>query len=68
MSLSLILLTIAVTAVHAVETINLSARGLPFAGVGAQSTAGSARLLIDYQEPQRSQVLDFLFKPSFGTA
>ena len=71
MSLSLFFLTIAVmavTAAHAAESINLTARGIPFAGVGAQSTAGSARLLIDYQEPQRSQILDFLFKPSFGAS
>jgi galactosylceramidase len=48
--------------------VDLAATGLPFAGVGAQSTAGSARLLIDYPEPQRSQVLDFLFKPQFGAS
>jgi hypothetical protein len=36
--------------------------------VGAQSTAGSARLLIDYSQPERDAVLDLLFKPQFGAS
>jgi len=36
--------------------------------VGAQSTAGSARLLIDYAQPERDAVLDLLFKPQFGAS
>ena len=37
-------------------------------GVGAMSTAGTSRLLIDYAEPHRSQVLDYLFRPRFGAS
>jgi hypothetical protein len=29
---------------------------------------GNSRLLIDYPEPQRSQILDYLFKPGYGAA
>ena len=32
------------------------------------SGSGGTRLLIDYPEPQRSQVMDFPFKPDFGAA
>ncbi len=37
-----------------------------FEGIGAVSAGASSRLLIDYPEPQRGQILDFLFKPRFG--
>ena len=37
-----------------------------FEGVGAVSAGASSRLLIDYPEPYRSQILDFLFKPKYG--
>jgi O-glycosyl hydrolase len=37
--------------------------------VGAISGGGgNSRLLIDYPEPQRSQILDYLFKPGYGAA
>jgi hypothetical protein len=39
------------------------ARG--FDGIGAVSAGASSRLLIDYPEPQRSQILDYLFKPDY---
>jgi hypothetical protein len=43
--------------------------GRVFEGVGAVSGGGgNARLLIDYPEPQRSQILDYLFKPNYGAA
>jgi O-glycosyl hydrolase len=35
-------------------------------GHGGLSAGASSRLLWDYPEQQRSQILDFLFKPSFG--
>ncbi len=35
-------------------------------GHGGLSAGASSRLLFDYPEPQRSEILDFLFKPSFG--
>jgi len=48
--------------------VNLSAIGPLFSGLGAQSTAGTARLLIDYSVPQRNAILDFLFKPQYGAS
>lgn len=47
--------------------IDGTAPGATFAGIGAVS-AGSSRLLIDYPEPQRSQILDYLFKPNYGAS
>lgn len=44
--------------------INGSRNGARFAGVGAISGgAGTSRLLIDYPEPQRTQILNYLFGP-----
>lgn len=45
-----------------------SSSGRVFDGIGAVSAGASSRLLIDYPEPQRSQILDYLFKPSYGAA
>lgn len=42
--------------------------GRVFDGIGALSAGASSRLLIDYPEPQRSQILDYLFKPGYGAA
>jgi O-glycosyl hydrolase len=42
--------------------------GRVFDGIGAVSAGASSRLLIDYPEPQRSQILDYLFKPGYGAA
>ena len=42
--------------------------GATFEGIGALSAGASSRLLIDYPEPQRSEILDFLFKPKFGAS
>lgn len=39
-----------------------------FDGVGALSAGASSRLLIDYKEPYRSEILDLLFKPKYGAA
>ncbi|MDR0713089.1 MAG: discoidin domain-containing protein [Bacteroidales bacterium] len=41
--------------------------GKTFDGLGAIS-ASSSRLLYDYPEPERSQILDYLFKPACGSA
>jgi galactosylceramidase len=46
--------------------IDGSSKGKIFDGVGALSAGASSRLLIDYQEPYRSQILDYLFKPGYG--
>ncbi len=42
--------------------------GRIFDGLGAVSAGASSHLLIDYPEPQRSQILDYLFKPGYGAA
>jgi hypothetical protein len=42
--------------------------GRTFEGVGALSAGGASRLVIDYPEPVRSQILDLLFKPHYGAA
>lgn len=41
---------------------------LSYDGHGALSAGASSRLLIDYPEPQRGQVLDLLFKPNYGAS
>ena len=46
--------------------LNPASAGREFEGIGALSAGASSRLLMEYPEPQRSQVLDFLFKPKFG--
>jgi len=53
------------------QTININgdAGGKRFDGIGAVSGGGATSVLLkDYQEPQRSQVLDLLFKPNFGAS
>ncbi len=47
-------------------TVDGSSTGLTFEGIGAVSAGASSRLLIDYPEPYRSQILDYLFKPNYG--
>ena len=50
-------------------TLNGASGGRTFDGVGAISGGGgNSRLLMDYPEPQRSQILDYLFKPGYGAA
>ncbi len=46
--------------------LNPAAGGRLFEGVGAVSAGASSRLLIEYPEKQRREVLDYLFKPNFG--
>jgi hypothetical protein len=43
-------------------------KGRTYEGIGAASAGASSRLLYDYKEPYRSQVLDYLFKPGYGAA
>ena len=53
------------------QTIELKgdAGGRRFDGIGAVSGGGATSVLLkDYPEPQRSQVLDLLFKPKFGAS
>jgi hypothetical protein len=50
------------------QTPVITGTGLTFEGIGALSAGASSRLLIDYPEPQRSQILDYLFKPNYGAS
>ena len=57
--------------VQAAQTITIDGRlaGRQFDGIGAVSGGGAtSRFLIEYPEPQRSQILDYLFKPNFGAS
>ncbi|OCT15346.1 hypothetical protein A8709_14750 [Paenibacillus pectinilyticus] len=50
-------------------TVNGSVLGRTFDGEGVLSGGGgNTRLLIDYPEPYRSDILDYLFKPNFGAS
>ena len=50
-------------------TVDGAGGGRTFDGVGAISGGGgNSRLLFDYPATQRSQVLDYLFKPGYGAA
>ncbi|XP_029982329.1 galactocerebrosidase isoform X2 [Sphaeramia orbicularis] len=43
--------------------------GRVFDGIGGLSGGGATtRLLVNYAEPYRSQILDYLFKPNFGAS
>jgi hypothetical protein len=49
-------------------TIVGASGGRVFDGIGGVSGGGSSRLLIDYPEPYRSRILDYLFKPNYGAS
>ena len=53
---------------HTNITLDPKQPGRTFEGIGAVSAGASSRLLIDYPEPERSQVLDYLFKPDYGAS
>jgi hypothetical protein len=42
--------------------------GRSLEGIGGVSAGASSRLLMDYTEPYRSQILDYLFKPHYGAS
>lgn len=57
----------AVAPIHIVLDGNGACR--TFQGIAAASGGGAvSRLLINYPEPQRSQILDYLFKPNYGAS
>ena len=48
-------------------TIDGAGAGRTYDGIGAVTGGGgTSPLLMDYVEPQRSQILDYLFKPNYG--
>jgi len=68
---AILLLCGALGGLQAKETvvrINGEGSGRTFEGLGALSAGASSRLLIDYPEPYRSEILDYLFKPNYGAA
>ena len=53
------------------QTVRLSANGSgkQFDGIGAVNGGGATSVLLkDYPEPQRSQILDLVYKPQFGAS
>jgi len=66
----LILLFISWNSVAA-QTIRLNAKatGKRFDGIGAVNGGGATSVLLkDYPEPQRSQIIDMVYKPMFGAS
>jgi galactosylceramidase len=56
-------------AIHAADIellLDPASATVEFEGIGAVSAGASSRLLIDYPEPQRSRILDWLFLPNYG--
>jgi hypothetical protein len=51
-----------------VAVLNASAPGRKVYGIGGLAAIGGARLIYEYAEPVRSQILDLLFSPTGGTA
>jgi len=48
-------------------TVDGTSAGGTFDGIGAISGGGgNTRLLVDYPEPERTQILDYLFTPGYG--
>jgi hypothetical protein len=55
------------SAVSTSIALNGAGGGRTFDGIGAISGGGgNSRLLLDYTDPYRSQILDYLFKPNYG--
>ncbi len=57
---------VAVLAAEVAIVVNGRDGGREYEGIGGVSAGASSELLIDYPEPYRSDILDFLFKPRFG--
>ncbi|WP_158542943.1 discoidin domain-containing protein [Phytoactinopolyspora halophila] len=51
-----------------VVTIDGGDSGRAFDGVGGVSAGASSRLLVDYPEQERDEILDYLFAPAYGAA
>jgi galactosylceramidase len=62
---------LAITSAGAADTMIVldgNGPGKVYEGIGALSAGASSRLLYDYKEPYRAQILDYLFKPGYGAA
>ena len=67
-TLLLCVLTGAAQAQSVAVTLDTNSPGHIFDGLGAVSAGASSRLLYDYPEPYRSQVLNYLFRPHYGAS
>eukprot|EP01051_Picozoa_sp_SAG22_P024111 SAG22_NODE_6538_length_842_cov_0.709287_1_plen_144_part_00 len=54
--------------IPAITAAGTSADTRPYRGHGMLSAGASSRLLMDYAEPHRSEILDVLFKPGYGAS
>ena len=71
LSLLALLLALAMNATSAVQTIRITniEQGKRFDGIGAVNGGGATSVLLkDYPEPQRSQIMDLVYKPMFGAS
>ena len=71
LSLLTLLLALAVGAANATQIIRITnlQQGKRFDGIGAVNGGGATSVLLkDYPEPQRSQIMDLVFKPMFGAS
>uniref|UniRef100_A0A8C2XJW0 Galactocerebrosidase n=1 Tax=Cyclopterus lumpus TaxID=8103 RepID=A0A8C2XJW0_CYCLU len=67
--LPLLGLSVALGSSHSYVLTDAEGLGRVFDGIGGLSGGGAtSRLLVNYAEPYRSQILDFLFKPNFGAS
>jgi hypothetical protein len=55
-----------VSASNTSAVLSASSAAFEFDGIGGLSAGASSRLLWDYPEPYRSDILDYLFLPNFG--
>ncbi|MGB6302314.1 MAG: hypothetical protein WBF45_01085, partial [Acidobacteriaceae bacterium] len=67
-SLMMLFLVASCFAANQAVTLDGANKGKIFEGIGALSAGASSRLLVDYPEPYRSQILDYLFKPYYGAS
>jgi hypothetical protein len=68
LGVALVLASVLACGQQAMIVLDGNSNGRIFDGLGAASAGASSRLLIDYPEPQRSEILDYLFKPGYGAA
>jgi Glycosyl hydrolase family 59/F5/8 type C domain/Galactocerebrosidase, C-terminal lectin domain len=68
MLLSLLIAEVPAADPTPVIVLDAASPGRVFEGVGGVSAGASSRLLFDYPEPQRSEILDDLFKPRYGAS
>ena len=70
-TITTMLLALAMTATAATQTIRITdlQKGKTFDGIGAVNGGGATSVLLkDYPEPQRSQIMDMVYKPMFGAS